>query len=97
MKQLSREVVSWNQVSMVVADSSVEPSHAMAEHASVYTNPRTGDKRAAVQALWFHVQLPMASLGMAAGVASQASARRLRGAPLLNLLHQRAASAAGAL
>ena len=56
-----------------------------------------GDMLAALQALWFHVQLPMASLGLAAGVAAEASASRLRGAALLNLLHQRAASVSGAL
>ncbi len=49
------------------------------------------------QALWFHLQLPMASLGLAARVAADASAHRLRGAQLLNLLHERAAMAAGAL
>ncbi len=48
------------------------------------------------QALWFHLQLPMASLGLAARVAADASAHRLRGAQLLNLLHERAAMAAGA-
>ncbi len=48
------------------------------------------------QTLWYHVQLPMASLGLAAEVAADASARRLRGAQLLNLLHERASAVAGA-
>ena len=99
--QAGREALSRNQAPVAVADicsgTLVEPSHA-AEHTLVSTmlcHARV-TRRAAVQALWFHVQLPMASLGLAAGVAAQASARRLRGAPLLNLLHQRAAAAAGA-
>ena len=52
---------------------------------------------AAVQAMWYYVQPPLASLSLAASVASEAAARKLRGASLLNLLHSRYAAVAGAL
>ena len=48
------------------------------------------------QAMWYYVQPPLASLGLAASIASEASCKKLRGASLLNLLHAKSASVAGA-
>ena len=48
-----------------------------------------------VQAIWYYVQQPLASLGLLAGLAGQASREGLRGAPLLDLLQAKAASVAG--
>ncbi|EIE26959.1 hypothetical protein COCSUDRAFT_46296 [Coccomyxa subellipsoidea C-169] len=48
-----------------------------------------------LMAMWYYVQPPLASLGLAASVASEAAARKLRGASLLNLLHSRYAAVAG--
>lgn len=42
-----------------------------------------------LQGLWYYVQPPMASLRVVAGVAAEASSHRLRGASLLNLLHNK--------
>ena len=49
-----------------------------------------------MQGMWYYVQPPLASLSLAASVASEAAARKLRGASLLNLLHARYAAVAGA-
>ena len=48
-----------------------------------------------MQGLWYFVQPPLASLGLAASIASEAAARELRGAPLLNMLHAKAAGVSG--
>ena len=48
-----------------------------------------------VQGLWYFVQPPLASLGLAASIASEAASKELRGAPLLNMLHVKAASVSG--
>ena len=48
-----------------------------------------------VQGLWYFVQPPLASLGLSAAIASEAISRELRGAPLLNMLHAKAASVSG--
>ena len=48
-----------------------------------------------LQATWYYVQQPLASLGLLAGLAGQASREGLRGAPLLDLLQAKAASVAG--
>ncbi|BDA43053.1 Gamma-tubulin complex component 2 [Coccomyxa sp. Obi] len=48
-----------------------------------------------LQGMWYYVQPPLASLSLAASVASEAAARKLRGASLLNLLHARYAAVAG--
>lgn len=48
-----------------------------------------------LQAVWYYVQQPLASLGLLAGLAGQASREGLRGAPLLDLLQTKAASVAG--
>ena len=48
-----------------------------------------------VQGLWYFVQPPLASLGLAASIASEAASKELRGAPLLNMLHAKAASVSG--
>ena len=48
-----------------------------------------------VQGLWYLVQPPLASLGLSAAIASEAISRELRGAPLLNMLHAKAASVSG--
>jgi len=48
-----------------------------------------------VQGLWYFVQPPLASLGLAASIASGAASKELRGAPLLNMLHAKAASVSG--
>ncbi len=48
-----------------------------------------------MQGLWYLVQPPLASLGLAASIASEAASRELRGAPLLNMLHVKAASVSG--
>lgn len=45
--------------------------------------------------MWYYVQPPLASLGLAASVAAEAATRKLRGAALLNLLHSRHAAVAG--
>lgn len=52
--------------------------------------------RVVMQGMWYYVQPPLASLSLAASVASEAAARKLRGASLLNLLHARYAAVAGA-
>ncbi len=56
---------------------------------------KTGIIGVVAQAMWYYVQPPLASLGLAASVASEAAARKLRGASLLNLLHSRYAAVAG--
>ena len=48
-----------------------------------------------MQGLWYFVQPPLASLGLAASIASEAASKELRGAPLLNMLHFKAASVSG--
>lgn len=48
-----------------------------------------------MQGLWYFVQPPLASLGLAASIAAEASSNELRGAPLLNMLHVKAASVSG--
>jgi gamma-tubulin complex component 2 len=48
-----------------------------------------------MQALWYYVQPPMAALRLVASLAAEASGRRLRGAALLDLLHERVASLLG--
>lgn len=48
-----------------------------------------------VQGLWYFVQPPLASLGLAGSIASEAASKELRGAPLLNMLHAKAASVSG--
>ena len=48
-----------------------------------------------VQGLWYFVQPPLTSLGLSAAIASEAVSRELRGAPLLNMLHAKAASVSG--
>ena len=50
---------------------------------------------AGVQGLWYFVQPPLASLGLAASIASEAASKELWGAPLLNMLHAKAASVSG--
>lgn len=47
------------------------------------------------QALWYYVQPPLEALRLVAGLCAEASARGLRGAPLLDLLHDRAARSFG--
>jgi gamma-tubulin complex component 2 len=51
--------------------------------------------RLTLQALWYYVQPAAAALSVLAGACAEASARRARGAPLLDLLAARAAAAAG--
>ncbi|KAK9863562.1 hypothetical protein WJX84_003827 [Apatococcus fuscideae] len=51
--------------------------------------------RLTLQAVWFYVQQPLASLSLLAGLAGQASREGLCGAPLLDLLQAKAASVAG--
>ncbi|KFM24916.1 Gamma-tubulin complex component 2 [Auxenochlorella protothecoides] len=48
-----------------------------------------------LQALWYYVQPPLEALRLVAGLCAEASARGLRGAPLLDLLHDRAARSFG--
>lgn len=48
-----------------------------------------------MQGLWYFVQPPLASLGLAALIASEAASQELHGAPLLNMLHAKAASVSG--
>ena len=50
---------------------------------------------ALVQGLWYFVQPPLTSLGLAASIAAEAASQELRGAPLLNMLHVKAASVSG--
>ena len=52
-------------------------------------------QQVSVQGLWYFVQPPLASLGLSAAIASEATSRELRGAPLLNMLHAKAASVSG--
>ena len=52
-------------------------------------------QQVSVQGLWYFVQPPLASLGLSAAIASEAISRELRGAPLLNMLHAKAASVSG--
>lgn len=47
------------------------------------------------QALWYYVQPPMLALRLVASLAAEASAGKLRGAALLDLLHQRCAAVMG--
>ena len=49
----------------------------------------------ALQALWYYVQPPMLALRLVASLAAEASAGRLRGAALLDLLHSRCAAVMG--
>ena len=48
-----------------------------------------------LQALWYYVQPPMSALRLVAGIAAEASARRLRGASLLSMLHTKAGGLMG--
>lgn len=48
-----------------------------------------------LQGLWYYVQPPMAALKLVASIAAEASARRLRGASLLSLLHAKAGALMG--
>lgn len=48
-----------------------------------------------VQTLWYHCQKPLTSLQLVASLAGEAAARKLRGAGLLNLLHQKSAAVTG--
>ena len=54
---------------------------------------RTG--KLTLQALWYYVQPPMASLSLVASLVAEASSQRLRGAALLDMLHARASSLLG--
>lgn len=47
------------------------------------------------QALWFYCQPPMAAMQLLAALAAAAAKGRLRGATLLDLLHERAGRTAG--
>lgn len=48
-----------------------------------------------LQALWYYVQPPLSALKLVASLAAEASAGRLRGAGLLDLLHARCGAAMG--
>ncbi len=48
-----------------------------------------------LQALWYYVQPPMQALRLVASVAAEASAAKLRGAGVLDLLHHRCAAIMG--
>ena len=48
-----------------------------------------------LQTLWYHCQKPLDSLRLVASLAGEAAARKLRGAALLNLLHQKSGFAIG--
>jgi gamma-tubulin complex component 2 len=48
-----------------------------------------------LQALWYYVQPPMAALRLVATIAAEASPRRLRGAGLLSLLHNKVGALMG--
>ena len=61
--------------------------------AQLETQLRAG--RLTLQALWYYVQPPLAALRLVACLAAEASAGRLRGAQLLDLLHGRAGEVMG--
>ena len=48
-----------------------------------------------LQTLWYHCQKPLTSLHLVASLAGEAAAKKLRGAGLLNLLHQKSAAVTG--